>query len=93
MNPAGRSCSVRQYTSRFLASGCLLLEARIERAGSMLDPAGQNVGARQVSDRVWPVSFMHGDLGFFGNETCPSNRPTARLPAKVLLMSPGPVPG
>ncbi len=32
--------------------------------------AGQNVGVRQVSDRIWLVSFMDYDLGYFDDETC-----------------------
>ena len=32
--------------------------------------AGQNVGVRQLSDKIWLVSFMHYDLGFFDDETC-----------------------
>jgi putative transposase len=32
--------------------------------------AGQNVGIKQVSERVWLVSFMHYDLGYFDDETC-----------------------
>jgi putative transposase len=31
--------------------------------------AGQNVGVKEVSDRVWMVSFMQYDLGFFDDET------------------------
>jgi hypothetical protein len=31
--------------------------------------AGQNVGINEVSDRVWLVSFMQYDLGFFDHET------------------------
>ena len=31
--------------------------------------AGQNVGVKEVSDRVWLVSFMQYDLGFFDDET------------------------
>lgn len=30
--------------------------------------AGQNVGVTQVSDRVWLVTFMHYDLGYFDDE-------------------------
>jgi putative transposase len=30
--------------------------------------AGQNVGVRQVSDRLWLVSFMDYDLGYFDDE-------------------------
>ena len=32
--------------------------------------AGQNVGVQQVSDRIWLVSFMDHDLGYFDYETC-----------------------
>src|SRR4029079_18865981 len=42
--------------------------------------AGQNVGVRQVSDRIWLVSFMDYDLGYFDDETCslePSSHPVS----------------
>jgi putative transposase len=32
--------------------------------------AGQNVGVTQVGERIWLVSFMHYDLGYFDDETC-----------------------
>jgi putative transposase len=32
--------------------------------------AGQNVGVTQVGDRVWLVSFMQYDLGYFDDEAC-----------------------
>ena len=32
--------------------------------------AGQPVGVRQVTDRIWLVSFMEFDLGYFDDETC-----------------------
>ena len=32
--------------------------------------AGQNVGVRQVADRIWLVSFMEYDLGFFDHGAC-----------------------
>lgn len=31
--------------------------------------AGENVGVKEVSDKVWLVSFMQYDLGFFDQET------------------------
>lgn len=40
--------------------------------------AGQNVGIKEVSDRIWLVTFMQYDLGFFDHETCrlePVNNP------------------
>jgi hypothetical protein len=30
--------------------------------------AGQNVGIKEVAERIWLVSFMHYDLGFFDHE-------------------------
>ena len=32
--------------------------------------AGLNVGAKLVSDRIWRVTFMDSDLGYFDDETC-----------------------
>jgi hypothetical protein len=32
--------------------------------------AGQNVGVKEVSDRIWIVTFMHYDPRFFDHETC-----------------------
>ncbi len=46
--------------------------------------AGQKVGVKQVSDKIWLVSFMQYDLGYFDHETCrlePIENPFA---AKVL---------
>ena len=49
--------------------------------------AGQQVGVTQVGDRIWLVTFMHYDLGYFDDETCrlePINNPFG---PKVLPMS------
>ena len=32
---------------------------------------GENVGVTQVGDRVWLVSFMQYDLGYFDDEAIP----------------------
>jgi hypothetical protein len=32
--------------------------------------AGQTVGIKQTDERIWPVSFMDYDLGYFDDETC-----------------------
>ena len=50
--------------------------------------AGQNVGVRQVADKIWLVSFMDYDLGFFDHETCRLEPTTNPFEAKVLPMSP-----
>ena len=31
--------------------------------------AGQWVGIREIEEKIWLVSFMHYDLGFFDHET------------------------
>ena len=50
--------------------------------------AGQNVGIRQVDDKIWLVSFMQYDLGFFDHETCRITSAENPFSAKVLPMSP-----
>jgi putative transposase len=50
--------------------------------------AGQNVGIKEVSEKIWLVSFMHYDLGFFDHETNRVECTTNPFDAKVLPMSP-----
>jgi putative transposase len=50
--------------------------------------AGQHVGVRQVSDRIWLVSFMDYDLGYFDDETCRVEPIENPFSPKVLPMSP-----
>ena len=50
--------------------------------------AGQNVGVRQLSDKIWLVSFMHYDLGFFDDETSRLEPAPNPFEARVLPMSP-----
>jgi putative transposase len=50
--------------------------------------AGQKVGIRQVDERIWLVTFMKYDLGFFDDETCRLEPATSPFGAKVLPMSP-----
>ena len=50
--------------------------------------AGHNVGVRQVSDRIWLVSFMDYDLGYFDDETCRLEPIANPFSPKVLPMSP-----
>jgi putative transposase len=50
--------------------------------------AGQHVGIRQVSDRIWLVSFMDYDLGYFDDETCRLEPIENPFGPKVLPMSP-----
>jgi putative transposase len=50
--------------------------------------AGQLVGVRQVSERIWLVTFMDYDLGYFDDETCRLEPIANPFGPKVLPMSP-----
>jgi len=50
--------------------------------------AGQNVGVKEVSDKIWLVSFMDYDLGFFDHETGRLGSAENPFASKVLPMSP-----
>src|ERR1700704_2674514 len=50
--------------------------------------AGQTVGVKQVEEKIWLVSFMRYDLGFFDHETCRIESAANPFAAKVLPMSP-----
>jgi len=49
--------------------------------------AGQDVGVKQVSDRIWLVTFMDYDLGYFDDETCRLEPLENPFGPKVLPMS------
>jgi putative transposase len=50
--------------------------------------AGQNLGVTQVGDRVWLVSFMQYDLGYFDDEAIRVEPIENPFGSKVLSMSP-----
>jgi putative transposase len=50
--------------------------------------AGQRVGVKQVEEKIWLVSFMRYDLGFFDHETCRIESAANPFAAKVSPMSP-----
>ena len=50
--------------------------------------AGQCVGIKQVEDRLWLVTFMDYDLGYFDDETCRLESVENPFGPKVLPMSP-----
>jgi putative transposase len=49
--------------------------------------AGQTVGIKQTEDRIWLVSFMDYDLGYFDDETCRLEPLANPFGPKVLPMS------
>jgi putative transposase len=50
--------------------------------------AGQTVGIKQTDNRIWLVSFMHYDLGYFDDETFRLEPLANPFGPKVLPMSP-----
>jgi len=50
--------------------------------------AGQNVGSKEVSDRIGTVAVMHDDLGFFDHATCRLETVADPFEPIVLPMSP-----
>jgi putative transposase len=50
--------------------------------------AGQVVGVRQMGERIWLVTFMDYDLGYFDDETCRLEPIENPFGPKVLPMSP-----
>ena len=50
--------------------------------------AGQKVGVTQVSERIWLVTFMDYDLGYFDDETCRLEPIANPFGPRVLPMSP-----
>jgi putative transposase len=50
--------------------------------------AGQTVGVTQVGERIWLVSFMQYDLGYFDDETCRLEPIENPFGPKVLPMCP-----
>ena len=50
--------------------------------------AGQQVGVRQITDRIWLVSFMDYDSGYFDDETCRLEPIDNPFGSRVLPMSP-----
>jgi hypothetical protein len=48
---------------------------------------GQRVGVKQVEEKIWLVSFMRYDLGFFDHETCRIESAENPFAAKLLAGS------
>jgi putative transposase len=50
--------------------------------------ASQTVGIKQTEDRIWLVSFIDYDLGYFDDETCRREPLANPFGPKVLPMCP-----
>jgi putative transposase len=77
---------LHDWTSTVTTCGRICFKKR--KVNLSLVFAGQRVGVKQVDERIWLVSFMHYDLGYFDDETCrlePIENPFGPV---VLPMSP-----
>jgi len=50
--------------------------------------AGQRLGIKEVDERIWLVTFMHYDLGYFDDTECRMEPLENPFGPKVLPMSP-----
>jgi putative transposase len=50
--------------------------------------AGQNVGIKEIAEKIWLVTFMHYDLGFFDEEAVRVECAQNPFEAQVLPISP-----
>jgi hypothetical protein len=54
--------------------------------------AGQRVGVKQVEEKIWLVSFMRYDLGFFEEDQTRVTQPKGRLEPLERLGAISPAP-
>jgi hypothetical protein len=54
-----------------------------------IKPGRPQQNGRQIEEKIWLVSFMRYDLGFFDYQTCRIESAGNPFTAKVLPMSPG----
>ena len=89
--PVGSQHSTRErlgYPVEILQAG---IESRVRARATQPGLRGQRIGVRQLSERIWLVTFVHSDpLGYFDDETCLASLESIENPfgPKVLPMSP-----
>jgi len=74
-------------SARHEISGRSYIDAR-RKINLSLVFAGQNVGIKEVAEKIWQVTFMDYDSGFFDQETGRVECAENPFAAKVLPMSP-----
>ena len=67
---ASRSSTIRSTTATITVTHCGRICFKGRKVNLSQVFAGQNVGVTQVGERIWLVTFMHYDLGYFDDETC-----------------------
>src|ERR671919_2044914 len=58
------------HDQTILVTGCGRICFRGRKVNLSHVFAGQSVGVTQVGERIWLVTFMHYDLGYFDDEVC-----------------------
>ena len=85
---ASRSSPTRSTTQTITVTHCGRICFHGRKVNLSHVFAGQNVGVTQVGERIWLVTFMHYDLGYFDDETCRLEPIENPFGPKVLPMSP-----
>ena len=62
--------SPRPSDQTIMVTGCGRICFRGRKVNLSHVFAGQSVGVTQVGERIWLVTFMPYDLGYFDDETC-----------------------
>lgn len=87
--PCSRSAGVPVHDRTVLVTQCGRICIGSRKINLSTVFAGQFVGIREVADKIWLVSFLDFDLGFF-DEAAARVEPGANpFASKVLTMSPG----
>ena len=82
-----RSSSILSTTATFTVTQCGRICFKARKVNLSHVFAGQNVGVTQVGERIWLVTFMQYDLGYFDDETCRLEPIENPFGPKVLPMS------
>jgi putative transposase len=88
LKPPCRTSTTRSTTRAVTVTTCGRICFNRQKINLSLVFAGQSVGIKQVSDRIWLVSFMDYDLGHFDHQTCRLEPIDNPFGPKVLPMSP-----
>jgi putative transposase len=84
---ASRANLALALTSSRTGSACGRICLNRQKINLSVVFAGQNVGIRQVSEKIWLVTFMDYDLGYFDDQTRRLEPPQNPLGPKLLPKS------
>jgi putative transposase len=86
MSPPDLSDPFRDRQITVTSCGRICFKTREIRLSQVFP--GQTVGIRQIDERIWLVSFMDYDLGYFDDQVCRLEPLSNPFGPKVLPMSP-----